>query len=216
MKINKRRAFLLTAGSVLFLAFLYSALFIHMVKVPTGSMKNTILPGDRLAVHMLMGEIQRGDIVMFNYPEDPAVRFVMRVIGLPGETIEVRGERVYINGVELAEKRAEVKSQLPDDPSPLEIVSSNGEGNYSVSYYADEHTAEASVYESGRYAVKEPFQIPANSYFVMGDNRDNALDSRFWGVVQRKMIIGKPFLIYWSDDLSTHTTRWGRMPSRLK
>ena len=70
--------------------------------------------------------------------------------------------------------------------------------------------------EAGKYAVKEPFQIPANSYFVMGNNRDNSLDSRFWGVVQRNMIVGKPFLIYWSEDLANHTTRWNRMPSRLK
>src|SRR5437763_15681343 len=104
MKITRRRAFLITAGIVLFLAFIYYALFIRMVKVPTGAMKNTILPGDRLAVHLLMGEIRRGNIVMFNYPEDPSVRFVMRVIGLPGETIQVRKQRVYINGTELAEE----------------------------------------------------------------------------------------------------------------
>ncbi|HEY9233062.1 MAG TPA: signal peptidase I, partial [Blastocatellia bacterium] len=172
MKIKKRSAILLTLGVILFVAFFYFLLFVRMVKVPTGAMKNTIQPGDRLAMHLLVGEIRRGDIVMFNFPKDPSTRFVSRIIGLPGETIEVRKQRVYINGTELGEKRLLTKSQVPDDPAPLEAISTEGDGSYTVCYYADE-AADPFGYEAGEFAVREPFQIPADSYFVMGDNRDN-------------------------------------------
>jgi len=195
MKIRKRPVILLTLGVVLFVAIFYYFLFIRMVVVPTGAMKNTILPGDRLAVHTLVGEIHRGDLVMFNFPKDPSTRFLMRVVGLPGETIEVRKQRVYINGTELSEKRMMAKSQRPDDPAPLAAISTEGDGNYTVCYDAD--VAAASFgYESGEFAVREPFEIPADSYFILGDNRDNSLDSRFWGALPRRMIVGKALFIY--------------------
>ena len=79
-----------------------------------------------------MSAIRRGDIVMFNFPKDPSTRFVSRIIGLPGETIEVRKQRVYINGTELGEKRLLTKSQVPDDPAPLEAISTEGDGSYTV------------------------------------------------------------------------------------
>ncbi|HJQ27260.1 MAG TPA: signal peptidase I [Blastocatellia bacterium] len=213
--MKKRSVVLLTLGVILFVALCYYFLFIRMVKVPTGSMKNTILPGDRLAINLLGGEIRRGDIVMFNYPKDPSTRFVSRVIGLPGETIEVRKQRVYINGTELGERRLLTKSQSPEDPAPLEAISSEGDGSYTVSYDAEE-AADTFGYEAGDFAVRAPFQIPADNYFVMGDNRDNSLDSRFWGPLPRKLIVGKAFLIYWSEDRASGKTRWSRMPSRLK
>jgi signal peptidase I len=216
MMKSRKRTVLVGVAIVLVVAFACYFLFIRMVRVPTGSMKNTILPGDRIAMNRWVGEIHRGDIVMFKFPQDPATRFVSRVIGLPGETIELRGTRVYINGQELAEKRALVKSQAPEDPAPLEASSSEGEGSYTVFYYQDEHPANEIYPASGQYAVREPYQIPADNFFVMGDNRDNAFDSRFWGTVKRDAIQGKPLLLYWSEEPLGGKARWSRIGSRLK
>ena len=214
MKIRKRNVVL----SVLLVAFsiclVYYFLFIRLVIVPTGAMKNTILPGDRIAANLLLGDIHRGDIVIFQYPKQPGVRFVMRVIGLPGETIQLRKGQIFINGSELPEKRQFVKSQVPDDPAPLQAGSSQGDGAYTASYDEDEVKADY-VYEAGEFGVSEPFQIPDDSYYVMGDNRDNALDSRFWGPVQRNLMVGKPLFVYWSSEQSGGI-RWRRIFSKIK
>src|SRR5689334_2132115 len=159
MMKNRKRIVLVGVALALAAALACYFLFIRMVLVPTGSMKNTILPGDRLAMNLWVGEIHRGEIVMFKFPEDPATRFVSRVIGLPGETIELRGTRVYINGQELNEKRALVKAQAPDDPAPLEAISSEGEGDYTVYYYENQNPANEIYPASGQYAVREPYQI---------------------------------------------------------
>src|SRR5262249_42931226 len=134
------------------------------------------------------------------FPKDPSVALLKRVVGLPGERIQLRNKRVYINGNELQENRQLVKSQVPDDPEPLKVVSAEGSGDYQVSYYQEE--VAAGFGDVGEFGVAEPFQIPDDSYYVMGDNRDNSLDSRFWGPVQQGLIVGKPLFRYWSSDPS--------------
>jgi len=204
---------------ILFVAGFYYFFFLRLVRVPTGSMKNTILPGDRLAVNLLFGAINRGDIVVFRYPQDTNVMFVMRVIGLPGERIQLRDEKVYINGEELPEKRLTVEPEDLPAANPLKEISSDGEGSYHACYYS-KNPSPLFQGENGIFAVKEAFDIPNDSYFVMGDNRDNSLDSRFWGAVARRLIVGKPFMIYWSVDPSDKSgegkTRGDRVFSKLK
>jgi signal peptidase I len=178
----------------------YSTLFLWAVRVPTGAMANTIIPGDRLLVDKwAWGEITRGEIVIFKYPKDPAVNFVFRVVALPSENIQVRGKIIYINNKELPEQRVTVKPDVANS-AVLEEVSSEGAGSYRVFYGSHESllTSEPEVVFGGA----QPFRVPENHYFVMGDNRDNSHDSRFWGPVPRESILGKPFMIYWSSDES--------------
>lgn len=165
-----------------------------MVRVPTGAMLNTIVPGDRLVVYRLIGNINRGDIVAFQYPEDKAY-FISRVIGLPGETIQLKGKLVYINDRALDEQRVFVDPRY-DGKEPLKELSTEGSGPYRV--YVKR--AFSGLDTSGDFGVETPFQVPNDSYFVMGDNRDNSYDSRYRGAVPRHLIWGRPSIIYYSEQ----------------
>jgi signal peptidase I len=160
-------------------------------KIPTGSMEQNLLIGDHLLVNKFMfgptatglerrllpvADITRGDVVVFKYPEEPERDFVKRVIGLPGETLEVRRKRVYING------------QRIDEP---------------YVFYLQPPSDEASPHESGAFDLREqygPVVIPPDSYFMMGDNRDNSQDSRYWGFLPRSYVKGKALMVYWSFE----------------
>ena len=118
--------------------------------------------------------IQRGDVVVFKYPEEPERDFIKRVIGLPGETLELRQKVVYINGKPLNEPY--VHFLIPPTPEGQEVAS---------------------------YDVRErygPVTVPADHYFVMGDNRDNSQDSRYWGFLPRDYVKGKALMVYWSYE----------------
>jgi signal peptidase I len=176
------------------LALFVRTFVVQAFKIPTGSMENNLLIGDHLLVNkMVFGpgatglerlvmpgrDIRRGDVVVFKYPEDPERDFIKRVIGLPGETLEVRDKRVYINGNRLDEPYVHY----------LEPPSSAGQYNEVTSYDLRE-----------RYG---PVTIPAGRYFMMGDNRDNSQDSRYWGYLPREYIKGRALMIYWSYESET-------------
>ena len=196
---------------ILFIGYFF--LFLQVARVPTGSMANTIIPGDRILIKTrAFGKIQRGDVILFNYPED-SVTYVARVIGLPFETILVRGRSVYINGKELPEQKIFVRTSDTLKPEALEEASTEGEGHYRVFYSEGEL-----VDSEAPFATTEPFQIPENCYFVLGDNRDNSLDSRFRGPVFRDAVIGKTTMIYWSSNNETgnEEVRWERIFAEIK
>ncbi len=182
--------------------------------VPTGSMQNTIHIGDYFFVNKfiygqntpLIGpllparEIRRGEVVVFKFPPDPKVNYVKRVIGLPGDEVEVRGTQVLVNGQELPEQRVTVQlagleySALPE----LKIEPASPGATYKV-YYRERGEAELEFEkQNAKYAVHAPVIVPPNSYFVMGDSRDNSLDSRYWGFVPRANIVGRPLYVHWS------------------
>jgi signal peptidase I len=161
---------------------------VQAFKIPTGSMENNLLIGDHLLVNKFvfaptaggveravlpMRDIRRGDIVVFKYPDEPERDFIKRVIGLPGETVELRNKKVYINGQPLEESYVHF---LEPAANAQEVTSFD-------------------VRE--RYA---PVQVPPEHYFVMGDNRDNSQDSRYWGFLPRNYIKGRALMIYWSFD----------------
>ncbi len=163
-------------------------------KIPSGSMEPNLLIGDHLLVNkMVFGpvgssleravmpvrSVVRGDVLVFKYPEEPTRDFIKRVVGLPGETLELKGTQVYINGQPLSEPYA-LYQRLPDMLLPGDVRRAYG-----------------------------PVTIPEGHYFMMGDNRDDSQDSRYWGYLPAGHIKGRALFVYWSfggpDD-----TRWDR------
>ena len=161
---------------------------VQAFKIPTGSMENNLLIGDHLLVNKFVfapeptslersllpvRDIRRGDVVVFKYPDEPTRDFIKRVIGLPGETIELRNKKVFVNGQPLEESYVHF------------LEASHGAG------------------EVTSFDVRErygPVQVPEGQYFVMGDNRDNSQDSRYWGFLPRHYIKGRALMIYWSYE----------------
>lgn len=132
--------------------------------IPSGSMEPTLQVGDKIIVNKLttrFKEPERGQIVVFKFPYDPSQDFVKRIIGLPGETVEIRDSQVYINGEPLEEEYLPEGLVYPDFP---------------------------------------PVTVPEDSYFVLGDNRNNSQDSRTWGPLPREFVIGQVMVIYWPLD----------------
>jgi signal peptidase I len=196
---KKIKALIIIAAAV-FLAMVsgvaYYLISYRVVNVPTGAMANTIIPGDKVLCSMRLGEIKRGDIVLFTYPTEPKAMFLKRVIGLPEETIQVKGHSVFINGNELPEERALVR--LLGQQSPVVKVEPKPQGaSYRVFYEADRYS-DGDDFEINRdlkYGVVAPYKIPPGQYFLMGDSRDNSMDSRYLGTVPREMIAGKAIMI---------------------
>jgi signal peptidase I len=187
---------------------------VQAFKIPTGSMEPNLLVGDHLLVNKFvfaptlspvervllpMREIRRGDVVVFKFPEEPERDFIKRVIGLPGDTVEMRQRQVFVNGTMLDEPYAH-------------YLYARGEGDESASFDVRE-----------RYG---PVTVPAGHYFMMGDNRDNSQDSRYWGFLPAHYVKGRALMIYWSFDLAANgrdsgilstigsiftSTRWDRL-----
>jgi signal peptidase I len=174
---------------------------VQAFRIPSGSMEDTLLVGDYLLVDktrfgpagpwqpmLPYRAIRRGDIVVFHYPEEPAQHFVKRVIGLPGDRIRLWHSRVYINGRALAEPYVVFKEHFVD-----EFRDDFPRGNW-----VDEDVSPGWA-EQLRTLVKDgELIVPRDRYFVLGDNRGQSLDSRYWGFVPRENIIGRPLLIYFS------------------
>lgn len=196
----------------------YGKLFFNFVRVPVGSMANTIIPGDYLVIKTrAYGDIARGDIIVFKYPRDDT-NYIGRVVGLPQETMLVRERFVYINGEPLEEERVTVDGSDLLNMEPLPELSKEGTGPYRV-YYVPRigNGLDAEYLGDGDYGVEEPYRIPQNHYFVMGDNRDNSFDSRHRGTVPGELIVGKSTIIYWSanrDNAGNETVKWDRIFTR--
>ena len=161
---------------------------VQAFKIPTGSMENNLLIGDHLLVNKFVfgptassierallpvRDVRRGDVVVFKYPDEPERDFIKRVIGLPGETLELRAKKVYIDG-------------QPLDEPYVHFLEPASESQEVTSFDVRE-----------RYG---PVRVPENQFFVMGDNRDNSQDSRYWGFLPRDYVKGKALVIYWSYD----------------
>jgi signal peptidase I len=173
--------------------------------VPTGSMEDTVLIGDHMFVDKLSyapqgpvsrfllpyQDVRRGDIIVFKYPVDPTKDYVKRVIGIPGDHIRLSNKDLYLNGKKMNEPYVVHKTAYLDsyrDNFPTEPNTRLAEGAYRML---------AENVKNGEVVV------PSDYYFAMGDNRDNSLDSRYWGFVPRENIVGKPAIIFWSYDAPT-------------
>jgi signal peptidase I len=195
-------------AAVIFALFARTFLF-QAFAVPSSSMEKNVLTGDRLLVNKflfaaqsrgplgrLMPErpVRRGDVVIFRFPEDPRRDFIKRVVALPGESLEIRDKRVFLDGRPLEEPYAfhADDSVWPDDPS---------------------------IAENRRRRDQLPStRIPAGTYFVMGDNRDDSNDSRFWGPVPAGNVKGRALFVYWSvrPRSSTAPGRGGGLRSPIE
>jgi len=185
------------------LALVIRTLVVQAFTIPSGSMMDTLLIGDYILVNKFLygpeipftdihlpglRDPRRGDIIVFKYPQDERRDFIKRVVGTPGDRILVRGRQVLVNGVALVEPYTK---------------------------YSEPDTVRGTDLSCGYPYGCEPTIVPANSYFVMGDNRDNSQDSRYWGFVRREKIKGKAFLIYWSWDGDQHWLRWWRLANYI-
>ena len=186
------------------LALFIRTFVVQAFKIPSGSMLPTLLIGDHLLVNKFIygfripfsGKVvipfknpERGDVVVFRYPKDRSIDYIKRVVGISGDSVEIRAKKVFINGEPLRDPHAHISS-----PTVLNAANSPRDN-------------------------LGPILVPEGYIFVMGDNRDNSYDSRFWGFVDQKDILGKAFVLYWSWDIEKPllsseriaSVRWGRL-----
>ena len=176
------------------LALFIRTFAVQAFKIPTGSMETNLLIGDHLLVNKLayspslgsyegtlLGkkDVQRGHVVVFKFPEDPSRDFIKRVIGLPGETIEIRDKQVLVNGTAIDEPYVHfLEPPLRRDDPEYGLRGESIRDNWG------------------------PKVVPEGQLFVLGDNRDNSRDSRFWGFLPRDQVKGRALLVYWSYQAS--------------
>ncbi len=181
------------------IAFLVRSFVVEAFTIPSGSMEPTLMVGDYLLVSRLsyavkvpltdivlfnLGQPKPGDTVVFRYPQDHSKDFIKRVVAKGGDTVEIRDKLVYVNGQKMSYPGAQYTSNV-DIPSIFSPRDNFG-----------------------------PVTVPPDSYFVMGDNRDNSYDSRFWGFVKRDELVGKAEVLYFSYDRNAdllHRIRWERL-----
>jgi len=209
---GKLREYVEAFAVALLIALLVRTFVIQAFKIPSGSMENTLLVGDHIFVNKFLygyhvpytkGRIlafqtpQRGDIIVFVFPEDPSKDFIKRVVAIPGDMVEIRDKVVILNGEPLREE---------------------------YTRFADGEMTDGFVRSRDNMP---PVKVPAGEYFVMGDNRDRSYDSRFWGFVDEDAVIGKALFIYfsldWGIDLQWYQfwrypelVRWERIGDMLR
>lgn len=183
------------------IAFFIRTFIVQAFKIPSGSMLPTLQVGDWLLVNKFIYGVkipllrstlipiknpERGDIVVFIYPMDRSIDFIKRVIGVAGDTIEIKDKKIFING------------------SPFEDP-------YGV--FTDNLVIPPSVQPRDNFG---PVTVPDDHIFVMGDNRDSSYDSRFWGFVNCRDVLGKAFVIYWSWNGDENSVRWNRLAKIIR
>jgi len=188
--------------SVIVIALFVLTFIVQPFRIPSESMERTLLVGDFLLVNKIVDsptgnlwfwvlpyrQIQRGDIIVFHFPVDPSEHLVKRVIGIPGDRIRLVNGSILLNGKGLREPYAVHRGGYPDD-----FRDQFPDGQYT------DPGVDARWWLSVRRSVKDgEIVVPADHYFVLGDNRNNSRDSRYWGYVPRSNIVGRPLIIYFS------------------
>jgi signal peptidase I len=178
------------------LALFIRAFIVQAFKIPSGSMKNTLLVGDYILVNKFIygvkvpftdmtvipvKEPKRGDIIVFKFPLDTSKDFIKRVVGVAGDTVEIRSKKVYVNG----------------EPQ-----------NDDFTIHTKPYVLSAQVQPRDNFG---PVTVPEGKLFMMGDNRDESNDSRYWGFVDLSAVRGKAIIIYWSWDKLDFGVRWNRL-----
>lgn len=198
------------------------AFLVEAFKIPTASMENTLLVGDFLVVNKAVygaevpgtslhlpafAELERGDVIVFKPPHDPGTNYVKRVVGVPGDVLEMRAKELYLNHVPLDEPYARHVDPRRDEFHP--------DMAWQTDFLAGRR--DPATYRPTRDNWG-PIRVPENRYFVLGDNRDNSEDSRYWGFVDKASVRGRPWFVYYSFDPSSderaawvREARWRRI-----
>ena len=208
------------------LALFGTTFIVQAFKIPTPSMEDNLLVGDHLLVNKFafgsrgsvldavlpLKDIKRGDVIVFKYPKDLTKHYVKRAIGLPGDHVRIADKQVFVNGVGLDEPYKIHKSPagsyadpfrdvFPPSPHPGRLYRSL---DHEDPYWYEDFTKNGEII------------VPPGQYFAMGDNRDNSADSRYWGFVQRELIVGKGLIIYWSYETDTDEYRRTEVSDRVQ
>jgi signal peptidase I len=154
-----------------------------------------------------IGEPQRGDVAVFRYPKDPSVDYIKRVIGLPGDHIVYRNKRLYINGEQM---------QLTDFGRYEALGVGITMAGAQLLEEDLENKAHNILIDHDRPVLNMEYRVADNEYFVMGDNRDNSNDSRFWGTVPQENLVGKAFMIWMNWDSTNNGITWGRIGQSIE
>ncbi len=207
---------------VVFIVLILRSFLVEPFRIPSGSMMPTLLVGDFILVNkfaygvrlpvlnnkvLVVGEPQRGDIAVFRFPRNPEVDYIKRVIGLPGDRISYFGKQVYLNGdpVKLTSLgRYQGVGQGKDMTGSIRMIEE---------LPGVEHTVLVMPGPSGR---EGDFEVPQGHYFMMGDNRDNSNDSRYWGTVPEANLVGRAFMIWMNWDLENSGIAFSRLGTILK
>lgn len=184
---------------VLLIVLLLRSFIVEPFKIPSGSMLPTLRVGDYILVNKFdyglrlpvigtkvveLGAPKRGDVMVFKYPEDPSINYIKRVVGLPGDKIRYYDKKLWINNQPVEH---EILAQLPPDRPEINVIK---EDLFSVKH---------EIWTSLNHNLGSgEWEVPPGHYFVMGDNRDNSRDSRFWGFVPDKYVVGRAFAIWMS------------------
>lgn len=207
---------------VIFIVLLLRSFLVEPFRIPSGSMMPTLLVGDFILVNKFtfgvrlpvlnrkiveLGKPARGDVVVFRFPRDPSVDYIKRVIGLPGDRIGYYNKRLTVNGA-------------PVKVTPIGVYRGSGQsenmtGALLLSEELDPVTHDILIRE-GQPTVQGEFTVPEGQYFVMGDNRDNSNDSRYWGTVPEANLVGKAFFIWMSFDWTNGGVAFSRIGTLLK
>ncbi len=206
---------------VFLVVFVIRSFLVEPFRIPSGSMLPDLKIGDFILVnkfaydvrlpvwHKILfdtGKPKRGDVVVFRYPVNPRIDFIKRVVGLPGDRISYVNHVLTINGQVMSQKVIAHEMSLPD--STTQAVTKLQENLSGVMH---------NIYRMPWRSSQNFYHVtvPKGEYFVMGDNRDNSEDSRYWGFVPAKDLIGKAFLVWFSWDANNHSVRWSRIGKEI-
>lgn len=207
---------------IILIVLVIRSFLVEPFRIPSGSMMPTLLVGDFILVNKFtygirlpvinskiieLGAPQRGDIIVFRYPENPSIDYIKRVVGVPGDQVRYSGKVLYING-----------KPMPQTFSSTYVGVGSGTPMTGASVLKEqlgELSHDILVVPNGFDRAYE-FTVPQGEYFVMGDNRDNSRDSRFWGTVPDENLVGKAFMIWMNWDGQADGIAWGRIGSTIK
>jgi len=207
---------------VILAVLLLRSFLVEPFRIPSGSMMPTLLAGDFILVNKFsygirlpvidkkiipVGEPERGDVIVFRYPKDPSVDYIKRVIGVPGDRIAYYNKQLFINGEPAVQTGMGVYEGAGNGVSMSGAVLRNEQLS------GVQHNI---LIDNGRGTVEGEFSVPEGKYFVMGDNRDNSNDSRYWGFVPEENLVGKAFMIWMNWDSSAGGVSWNRIGNDIK
>ena len=212
------REFSSSVFPILFVVLIIRSFFLEPYKIPSGSMIPTLMIGDFILVDkniygykLPLTDItlihnedpQRGDVVVFKYPENKKINYIKRIVGLPGDSIIYKDKRLYVNDIEYSH------TQIDHNFDPIEIA----DGQV---YIENNSSKEYLILNQSGPTFNFEYQVPDETYFVLGDNRDNSNDSRYWGPVPRENLVGKALYIWMFWNFDSYYSLFDRVGNKIE